>query len=243
MGKIKPTRIVTPRIVQPNEGGVRPWLWMLFLIALGAWSWQVFDFGRERAGFDVGRYDQMQTSLRARIAELEAERDVLRDAAARFERAGQIDRAAADGVQTEVKALQDERAELKREVAFLKTLVSGGDKKLVLNDHSLSEVAERTYRFEVTLSKRIEDQSTVSGQVLITVRGQLDGAETALDLERLSDGKRSNIGIRFKSFQKLKTDLQLPDGFEPVSIEVAVRPEGGDFKSLDKVYDWKLSNA
>ncbi len=32
---------------------------------------------------------------------------------------------------------------------------------------------------------------------------------------QLTDGKRSNIGIRFKSFQKLKTDLNCPRGFEP----------------------------
>lgn len=243
MGKIKPTRVVTPRIVQPNERGVRPWLWVLFLVALGAWSWQVFDFGRLRAGFDVDRHDQELDSLRERIAELEEERDTLRAAAARFERAGQIDRAAADGVKSQVKALQDERADLKREVAFLKTLVSGGDKKLVLNDHSLTEIGERTYRFEVTLAKRTDDQATVSGQVTFAVKGQLDGAETTLEMGRLTEGKRDNIGIRFKSFQRLKAELQLPSGFQPVSIEVAVRPDGRDFRAFEKVYEWKLSDA
>ena len=37
MGKIKPARIVTPRIVQPG-GPARTWLWLLFLLALAAWS-------------------------------------------------------------------------------------------------------------------------------------------------------------------------------------------------------------
>ncbi len=57
MGKKKPTRVITPRIVQPGEGGGRPWLWLLFLVALAAWSWQVFEFGRQQAGFDAGRND------------------------------------------------------------------------------------------------------------------------------------------------------------------------------------------
>ncbi|MCB1785258.1 MAG: hypothetical protein KDJ33_03335 [Gammaproteobacteria bacterium] len=245
MGKIKPSRIISPRIVQPGEGGVRPWLWIAFLIALGAWSWQVFQFGQQRAGFDVGRRDAAEDRLRERVAELQEENDVLRAAAARFERAGQIDRAAVDKVKAEVKALQDERAELKRKVAFLNTLVSGGDKKaLILDDYRLVEVGEREYRFEITVSKPAdEDQDTVSGQVSIRVKGTLAGVDKTLEMDALTDGKRSNFGIRFKSFQKLKTELQLPGDFTPATVEVAVRPDGKAFKSFDQAYSWAVSDA
>lgn len=242
-GKIKPTRVVTPRIVQPDEDRPRPWLWLLVLIALGAWSWQVFEFGRQGAGPGVGARDPVEAGLRERIALLEQERDALRGAVARFERDGQVDRAATDEVRSEVKALQDERAELRREVAFLKSLVAGGDRKLVLNDHSLTEIGERTYRFEVTIAKRTDDQETVSGQVVIAVKGELEGEAQTLEMDGLTDGKRSNIGMRFKSFQKLKAELQLPEGFEPASLEVVVRPDGKDFKSFEQAYDWRLSDA
>ena len=244
MGKKKPTRVITPRIVQPGEGSVRPWLWVLFLVALAAWSWQVFEFGRQEAGFDVGRHNALEDELQQRISELEEERDTLRAAAVRFERSGQIDRAAANGVQSEVRALQDERAELKREVALLKTLVAGGEKEtLVLEEFSLTHLAERRYRVEAMLSKRTDDQDTVIGQVGIEVSGEMDGEEQILVMSQLTGGKRSNIGIRFKSFQKLKTDLNLPEGFEPSSIEVTVRPDGKKFKSFEQAYDWKLPDA
>ena len=106
MGKIKPMRVVTPRIVQPGERSwLWLWMWLLVLVALAAWTWQVFEFGRQQAGFSVGQRDAMEAELMQRIEELAAERDALRSDAARFERAGQIDRAAADGVQAEVKAL------------------------------------------------------------------------------------------------------------------------------------------
>lgn len=243
MGKVKPARIVAPRIVQPHERGPRPWLWLLLLLVLSGWSWQVFELGRQRAGFDAGGNVEVEAALRERVAALESERDALREAAARFERTGQVDKAAADAVKSEVRALQDERAELKREVAFLKSLVAGGGRKLVLNDHSLTEIGERSYRFEVTLAKRTDDQTTVSGQVFVSVKGMSDGTTRVLDLASLTDGKRSNIGIRFKSFQKLKAELQLPEGFEPATLEVAVRPDGQDFKSFERAYDWKLSDA
>jgi len=243
MGKIKPTRIVTPRIVQPSEGRGRPWLWIVLLIALGLWTWLVFDFGRGNAGFDLSQTGQGESALRERIALLEEEREALRVEAARFERDGQIDKAASDEVKAEVKTLQDERAELKREVAFLKSLVADGGRKLVLNDHSLTRLGEREYLFEVTVAKRTDDQLTVSGQVVISVKGETDGDSRILDMASLTDGRRSSIGIRFKSFQRLKTELQLPKGFAPASLEVAVKPDGQDFKSFERAFDWKPSDA
>lgn len=243
MGKVKPTRVITPRIVQPGGGGARTWLWMVFLAALAAWSWQVLELGRHRGGIDVGQREKAEAGLRERIAELEEERDVLRAAAARFERAAQIDRAAAERVQSEVRTLQDERAELKSQLAFLKTLVPGGGKKLVLDDYSLTELGERAYHFEVTISKRSDDADTVSGSVTVSVTGELDGEEKTFDMAELTDGRRSNIGIKFKNFQKLKTELQLPSGFEPTSIEVTVKPDGKVFKSFQQAYDWKVSEA
>ncbi len=242
MGKVKPMRVATPRIIQPGEGR-RPWLWLILLVALAAWSWQVYEFGRKQAGFSVVHRNELEESLQARIAELQQERDALRASAARFERSGQIDRAAADGVQAEVKALQDERAELKREVAFMKSLVSGGDQKLALADHSLEDLGERSYRFEVTLSKRTDQAGTVNGQVVIALKGRLGEQEKTLDMAALTDGRRSNIGIKFKNFQKLRADMKLPEGFEPISIEIAVKPEGKGFKSFEQTYEWKLTDA
>ena len=243
MGKKKPTRIITPRIVQPGEGGGRPWLWLLFLLGLGVWTWQVFEFGRQRAGFDVGHWGEREQSMQQRIEDLEEERDELRAAAARFERAGQIDRAAAEGVQAEIKALQDERAELKREVALLESLVSGSKDTLTLSVFGLRTGDELNFQFEVTLSKRSESEDTVSGQVTVEVTGDLAGERHILDMNQLTDGSRSSIGIRFKSFQKLKADLQLPEGFEPDSLKVLVSPDDEKFKSFEQVYDWKVDGA
>lgn len=244
MGKKKPTRIITPRIVQPGEGGIRPWLWLLLLVALAAWSWQVFEFGRQRAGFDASQRDQRESGLQKRILELEAERDALRASAAKFERAGQIDRAAAEGVQSDVRSLQTERAELKREVALLKSLVAGAENSmLVLSEFSLRRLDDRKYRFEAMLSKNTDDDEAVSGQVIVNIGGELEGEDAMFGLKELTGGKRTHIGIRFKSFQKLRTDLRLPEGFDPTSIEVTVRPDGKKFKSFEQTYDWRPSDA
>lgn len=242
MAKVKPMRVTAPRIVQPGEGG-KGWLWILILVAIGAWSWQVFEFGRKQAGFSVTQSNAREAELEDRIEELEIERDDLRAAAARFERAGQIDRAAADGVQSQVKALQDERADLKREVAFLKSIVSGVEHKLILNEEKLVAVGDDAYRFEVTLSKSSGKSGTVQGEAVFTVKGSMEGADKTLDMKTLTDGRRSRIGIKFKNFQKLSAELKLPDGFEPAEIVVAVRPDGKGFEAFEQSYDWRVPDA
>ena len=240
MGKLKPTRVVTPRIVQPGHAG-RSWVWAVIVVALALWTWQVFEFGRKQAGFDVGAHARAKDGLLQRIAELEAERDELRSAAAKFERTGQIDRAAALDVQSEVKSLQEERAELRREVAFLKTLVSGGSTTLALADHQLVELGQGRFEFAVTLSKQTDDNDTVAGKAVIRLKGIQDGVEKTLDMDAITAGKRSNIGIRFKNFQVLKTDITVPETFEPKQVAVSVEPTGDKFVSLEQVYDWHLA--
>ena len=242
MAKTKPSAITTPRIVQPGDRS-RTWLWLLFALVLAVWTWQVFEFGRQQAGFSATESHTREDALVARILELEAERDELLAAAARFERAGQIDRAAVDGVQARVKALQDERAELKREVAFLKTLVSGEEYELKLAGPTLVELGGRAFRFEVTLSKGSVQAGTVQGEAVFKVKGTTEGAEKVLDMKALTDGRRSRIGIKFKNYQKLSAELKLPDGFKPAAIVVAIRPGSKGFKAFEQTYDWQVSDA
>jgi hypothetical protein len=243
MGKIKPSTITTPRIVQPRAYGAT-WLWAVFLVALSLWSWQVFLLGEHSGGLDAAQRDKVEASLQQRVDDLEKQKMALTAQAARFERAAQIDREAAEQVKGEVKSLQEERAALKREVAFLKALVSGeASEELAFESPKLMLVDGRDYRFEVTLSKRSEDAGTVSGRVVIKVVGNSDGVEKQLDMSALTDGKRTNIGIKFKNYQKLKTDLKLPEGFDPSRIEVAVQPNGNVYKAFEQAFDWKVSDA
>jgi hypothetical protein len=241
MSKVKPRKVTTPRIVQPQQGW--PWIWLVFLAALSLWSWQVFEFGQRNGGFHAVEREAVEDQLRARIAELEKANMALTARAARFERASQIDRAAAVKVQDEVRSLQEERATLRREVAFLKTLVSGeASEELALDEPSLTTTDDGDYFFEVTLSKASEEESTVSGRVMINVLGETANGGKTLSMEEFTEGRRTNIGIKFRNFQRLKTEIALPEGFEPSTIEIAVQPNGNVFKPFRHTYPWKISD-
>ena len=121
MARVKGPRIKAPKIVEPGRRLVL-WLTLGALILLIGWTWFAYDFGRQDAGFHSAAAGDRQQRLRAKIRALEKERVQLLLTAANHQRASQIDRDAARRVQQDIKSLQDERAELKRQVAFLKGL-------------------------------------------------------------------------------------------------------------------------
>jgi hypothetical protein len=236
MAKIKPTEVITPKIV---ERRLNPWPWILAAVLLALWTWQVLVFGERRGGHAAATAAAREAQLETRVAELEKDKVSLTAHAARLERASQIDRAAVESIQAEVTALQEERATLKREVAFMKALVSGeATEELWLEKPRLVDAGDGRFDFDVTLTKAPEDDGTVTGRVVIEVIGKIDGKTERVDMNSLTKGSRTNIGIRFKNYQRLSTDMVLPTDFQPEQIEVAVEPSGDVYKAFKKLYEW-----
>jgi len=229
----------TPKIVHPS--GARSTL-LYILAGLGAalLAWFAYQYGLRQAGFLQGRSATEKATLSERAEELEAELEKQRERAARFERASQIDRLAAEQVREELKALQQERSELTKKVAFLNSLVSGEMTMLQVSKVELSQQdQENAFRFSFLVSKRAKGDERVSGQVRLQVAGKLEGKETMLNPQKIGLDKTMKMG--FRHFQKFEGKLQLPDGFVPSELVVVGEPKGKKFKSFEHRTRWKLS--
>jgi len=231
--------IRTPRIVQPGTHNAL-WLWVLFVLLALVLAWQMFDYGRKRAGFDAAERDALVSELQRQISDLQRDKEQLRTQSARFERASQIDQAAVQNVQDELKALQDERSALRQEVEFLKSLVSGDITMLQLTDLALDKREQgNAYGYVFTVSKRAKGDERVRGQVVLTVHGQLKGEASELVAKDLGiDSKDLVMGFNF--FQKFEGELTLPVGFIPRQLKVQVKPKGKKFKPFDQSFDWTV---
>lgn len=238
MARIKPHKLVPPRIV-PGDARPSPWLWMLALLAVGLWTWQVYDYGLNYPGYRAaGRADRTQ-ELRERIAELERERDELRFLAAKYERSSQIDREAAQATRGEIKILQNERTDLEREAAFLRTLVTEGGDKLQVTDYSLHKIADDSrYRYRFKVTRDFEGAKKLEGWVRLRLTGEADGEPAELTLAEVGHGAADTYKLGFRHYQEIEGELRLPPDFLPQQLSIDVTPVGDQFEPFTVTYDW-----
>jgi hypothetical protein len=228
----------TPKIVE--SGHRRPLVLALLVLALiAAVALAAFDYGRRQAGYFSGRSEVQREALKQRLSVLDNNCEQQRELAARYERASQIDRLAAEQVREEFKRLQQERAELSNKVAFLQSLISGEVTALQVSQLKLSrEGKSNAYRFSFMVSKRAKSDERVSGEVELAVVGKRDGKTETLKADKL--GVDESLRMGFRHFQKFEGTLQLPNDFAPTELVVTGVPTGKKFKRFEQRIKWRV---
>lgn len=234
--------IPTPRIVQPGSlCSLSKIVILLVLIGITGLVWW------PRLNLLITPTEAITDSiatdaLRMQISTLETEAEALRLRAITAERTQQVDQAALAAVQQDMLAFQDERAELRRELAFLKSLVSGDMTVLQLLDLKVWQSDEpdtTAYRYSLTVSKRAKSGVKVRGALVLRVTGQQKGQTVVLSMEDMGI-KPNSLSMKFTHFQTFNGAFVLPDAFVPELIKVAVKPTNKQFRPYQKDILWRL---
>lgn len=240
MAGVNPSRIKRPRIVQTGWKQ-RLLAWVPAVALILAWSWFVFDFGRQRAGFDIGVVSSYERQVEAEIALLKKQRSGLRREVARLRRSSQVDREAAKKVQGELGRMQASIADLKKENALLGKLLAGGSGALYVQSVTLAEVKDKpsAFDFKLVLAQALRHVGLVRGRVYLTVKGKQGGKSADLKLKALTSGEHSSLALHFRYKQSLEQRLTLPAGFKPGVLVLDVRPSSGSLKRVKRTYEWQ----
>ena len=206
---------------------------------LVASGWWLFDYGRDRAGFDSSLAERERTLLRSRVADLESENEQLRSQNSILQQASKIDRQAYTQVDSTLRDLQSEVLELKQEVDFYRGIVSPSEiQGLRVQEFSLvSNGVPGFYRYNLTLSQAAKNRRFISGVAKLVIVGMQGDRQQTLALSDVTQPAQSGIRFRFKYFQELKGDIRLPENFEPLRIELHADPEGRG-NSIDQTFAW-----
>jgi TolA-binding protein len=178
-----------------------------------------------------------------RIAELEEERSQLRQKVAELERRNQIDEKAVSMAREELKSFQTDRLKLEEEVAFLRGIMSSSGKQgLRIHDLKLDRMnSDNLYRFRFTVSNVQKNSGVTQGRIWVTLEGNQDGKVSTLALEAVTAEKVESLKMRFRYFQKVDGQIQLPQGFKPSAVSVEVRPVSKGQKPVKQRFDWRIS--
>jgi predicted nuclease with TOPRIM domain len=178
------------------------------------------------------------------ITELQEERSQLRRRIAELERRNQIDEEAVSRAREELKSFQTERLKLEEELAFLRGIMSAGSGKqgLRIHDLRLSRLnSEDLFRFRFTVSNVQKNSGVTQGRIWVTLEGNQDGKVSTLPLEAVTAEKVESLKMRFRYFQKVDGQIQLPQGFQPNAVSVEVRPVNRGQKPVKQRFDWRIS--
>ena len=208
------------------------WYWrMLGLVAvlscslaLAAW---MYDAGRRFAGFDRSEAEQELSQLRENVGKLMQETASLRANVNASESKLQIERAAQTQLGRQVKALEDENARLKEDLAFFENLIPGEhrDNTLLINRFRVDPGAlPGEFRYRLLLLQGGRRDKPFQGNLQLLVTLQQDGKGAIITLPE--EGAAPAYKISFKYFQRVEGTFRVAPGARVKMVQVRIF-EGG----------------
>src|SRR5690606_24012742 len=207
----------------------------------------IFELGRYQAGYSLLEHRREVESQRNQIAEQEHTIEELRRELAIVKTSRDIDRETYARIERTLTALEAKLQAQEEELAFYRGIIQPADGEAGLRVQSVEVepgVDERRFVVRVVLMQTIAQNRRVEGVVRLSVAGRGDGAPEKLDLAEISgDDEVSELEYGFRYFQGLEQELVLPVGFEPVTIEIEVRPSKPRGEPLMQTFDWAAASG
>ncbi len=220
-------------------------IFLTALVAVGLYL--VFEFGRIQANYNIVDAGRERQAYDNRIATLDAEIVLLKQAVALLETHRDIDREAYKDVEVSLVALQGKIQEQTDAIAFYRGIVSPSDGASGLRVQNLKLTrakSERAYNVRLVLVQALKHDRRVSGNVELVVEGVQDGSEITYALSQLlSDKSDSSWAFSFRYFQDFDREIVLPDGFTPERIKIEVRSRTRSVASIEEIFSWTTSSG
>lgn len=230
------------RVVIKRERPLRTLLLIsLGLVAVGAAAVHFVHGEREQYDARIAELRKDRQQLTRENRSLAKENESLRRRVAVVERSNEIDSRAYAEVDEHLRALQEELQLVKEEVSFYQGIMSDGKQRGVRIQRFIIEPhdAAGRYKFRMVLTRSSGDDSVLTGNLSLSVDGERAGQTTRLSLNKVEALKRDRIDFKFRHFQRIEGELDMPQGFKPTSVEVVVSTiENNKSTSLRESFAW-----
>ena len=211
-----------------------PWyLRWIILISLALvilfMSRAAYDFGKKFAGFDQSEADSEVQRLGESNAKMQQEFARMRGELAQSERILQMERATYADLVKQMKALTEENAALKEDLAFFQTLMPSGGKGggvavnrfLVQNDALPGE-----YRYRLLVTQTGQRSKDFQGSMQFVVNLQQDNKKFVMTLPAEDDREGRGFKLDFRFYQRVEGTFRVGAGAVVKSMQVRVFESG-----------------
>lgn len=230
-------------------GAGRPWLrWLLVAgaaLLLAVILAYAYHRGRLSAGLDAAQVALERRELVARADRLEQQNARLNARVAELEMERKLDREAYGQVEQTLGELQSQLSRQSDDLAFYKSIVSPADGVQGLRIHRFEVrpgIEPREFRMQLTLVQSMRHESVASGLVQVVVHGMQGDRPARHSVGELLGRPKAQLPFSFRYFQTIEQAVTLPEGFQPFEAEVQVR--SSKLRSpMQQSFPWKAEAA
>lgn len=208
------------------------WLGLIVLaLVILLFARATYDFGKKFAGFDQGEADREVQRLHEINAKLQQELTQRHGGVAQDERQLQIERAAYADLVKQMKALTEENATLKEDLAFFQTLMPAGGRQggVAINRFLVrSDALPGEYRYRLLLTQTGERSRDFQGKLQFVVNLQQDNKKLVMTLPNEDDGEAKGFKLNFRFYQRIEGTFRVAPNAIVKSVQVRVFENGGN---------------
>lgn len=217
-----------------------PWYWRWAgIVVLGALvvgiGWATYDFGMTFAGFRKQEADRELAQMNDTIARQQQEISELKSRVGQAESQLEIERATHGDVAKQVKALSDENATLKDDLAFFQSLMpaSAADGTLSVNRFRIEPGGmPGEYRYRLLLVHAGPRVKEFRGRLQFVLNVAQAGKQVVLTLPQAGDAATGEFQLNFKLFQRVEGTFRLAPDAVVNTMQVRVFENGSNAPKL-----------
>lgn len=211
-----------------------PWYWrwvfMVSAVAVGVGlaGW-MYDIGSQFAGFDRMEAHRELTDLKGRASQLLSENGAIQSEAVAGRSRLQVEVEAQRELANTVKALQDENAKLKDDLAFFRNLMSVDGKVGAVKIYQLKverKAFPGEYRYQLLLLQSGQREHEFQGKLQLSVNALEGGKKVVIPLSGEAQGKGQPINLSFKYYQRVEGSFQIAPESAVKSMDIRVFENG-----------------
>jgi hypothetical protein len=229
-------------VVVPYRPLYKAVIFLAFLFTMALFSWLTYEFGNTQGLELKVEVVREKDLISKQLGEARALISEMRQEIADLTVGGEIDNKANEEVRQTIENLQNLLAEQNEEISFYKgvMLPNVANTGLRIERLDVSSNVPGRVRYSLLLTQVVDKLDYVQGGVRISLLGQNDGQEETIQLSESDRDKAESIKFRFRYFQNIVGEMQLPEGFVPREVMVVAQSSGLNAQRLEKTFDWSL---
>lgn len=223
--------ISAPRLaVRPHVPWQVRWALLTPVVLALLWlGWRAYDSGLELAGFHREQAETELSRLRQQVATLQTDNTALNSQVVAYERQVQMERAANEELERQLKGLNEEKAHLNEDLAFFQNLTQTGSREEKLSIHRVNIVRDSLpgeYHCSMLLVQSGQRPKDFRGNLQLVVNVTRNGEKSVLLYPQDGAKDASAYELDFKYYQRVERSFKLPPDALLEGVQVRIYERG-----------------